>query len=143
MGDGRRVSALGNFYPTEANRLCSRPFDCGKDLTTNKLGATTTIMSMKEIITAKLTAALSPASLDVIDESENHRGHGGWREGGETHFRVRIVADAFSGMNRVGRHRAINDVLATELNAGVHALAIEARAPNEADPRAERVSDPS
>lgn len=99
-------------------------------------------MSMKEIITAKLTIALSPTGLDVIDESENHRGHGGWREGGETHFRVRIVADAFSGMNRVGRHRTINDILATELSTSVHALAIEARAPGEADPRAARVSDP-
>jgi BolA family transcriptional regulator, general stress-responsive regulator len=97
-------------------------------------------MSIKEIIEAKLTQALSPVSLTVIDESEKHRGHGGWREGGETHFRVQIVAAAFSGMNRVARHRAVNDLLADELANGVHALAIEVRAPEEPDPRAARVS---
>ncbi len=97
-------------------------------------------MSIKEIIEAKLTQALSPVSLTVLDESEKHRGHGGWREGGETHFRVQIVAAAFSGMNRVGRHRAVNDLLADELANGVHALAIEVRAPEEPDPRAARVS---
>lgn len=97
-------------------------------------------MSTREIIQSKLAAALSPVELDVIDESDRHKGHGGWREGGETHFRVRIVASAFSGMSRVNRHRTINDLLAGEIAAGVHALAIEARSPDEPDPRAARVS---
>lgn len=97
-------------------------------------------MSTKQSIITKLTAALAPSQLDVIDESEKHKGHGGWREGGETHFRVRIVSTAFSGQNRVARHRAINELLAEELAAGVHALAIEARAPEEPDPRATRVA---
>ena len=82
-------------------------------------------MSMKKTITDKLTAALSPSFLNVIDESENHRGHGGWREGGETHFRVQIATTAFEGLSRVSQHRAINEVLAAELADKVHALAIE------------------
>lgn len=77
-------------------------------------------------------ATLNPVRLEVIDESENHRGHGGWREGGETHFRVRIVAEAFRGTSRLARHRMVNDLLAAELAERVHALAIEARAPDEA-----------
>lgn len=88
-------------------------------------------MTMRETMTAKLTEAFAPASLDVIDESHHHQGHGGWREGGETHFRVRIVAEAFAGRSRVDRHRLINAALASELKTSVHALAIEARAPGE------------
>ncbi|NVK34153.1 MAG: BolA family transcriptional regulator [Rhodobacteraceae bacterium] len=94
--------------------------------------------TIKDIITAKLNAGLSPETLSVIDESHRHEGHGGWREGGETHFRVQIVASAFSGMSRVNRHRTVNDLLADEIAGGVHALAIEARAPEEPDPRASR-----
>lgn len=98
-------------------------------------------MSTKQTITDKLTAAFQPSLVNVIDESEKHRGHGGWREGGETHFRVRIAAAAFEGMNRVARHRAVNEVLAEELAAGVHALALEIRSDSEPDPRAGRASD--
>ncbi|MEJ1160361.1 BolA family protein [Prosthecomicrobium sp. N25] len=85
--------------------------------------------SYQERIREKLTAAFSPARLEVIDESDHHRGHGGWREGGETHFRVRIVAESFRGASRVEMHRLINRVLAEELAERVHALAIEASAP--------------
>lgn len=84
-------------------------------------------MSTKDTITAKLTKAFEPESLNVIDESEQHRGHGGWREGGETHFRVQIAAKSFEGMNRVAQHRAINEALSEEFENGVHALAIEVR----------------
>jgi BolA protein len=87
--------------------------------------------SYTDRITAKLTAALSPERLVVSDESENHRGHGGWREGGETHFRVEVVASAFAGRSRVERHRMVNAALAEELAGRVHALAIVARAPGE------------
>ncbi|MBG6207679.1 BolA protein [Labrenzia sp. EL_126] len=97
-------------------------------------------MSTKDTISAKLTAEFSPVYLNVIDESENHRGHGGWREGGETHFRVQISANAFEGMNRVARHRAIHEILAEELADSVHALALEIRTPDEPDPRAARVA---
>ncbi|MBO6892142.1 MAG: BolA family transcriptional regulator [Roseibium sp.] len=98
-------------------------------------------MSIKQSIVDKLTTAFSPRSLNVIDESEKHRGHGGWREGGETHFRVQIVSSSFEGMNRVARHRAINDLLADELAGGVHALALEIRSDSEPDPRAARISE--
>ncbi|WP_346907530.1 BolA family protein [uncultured Roseibium sp.] len=97
-------------------------------------------MSTRDSIIAKLTQALAPQTLDVIDESDKHAGHGGWSAGGESHFRVRIVSPAFSGLSRVNRHRKINELLADELAAGVHALAIEARAPDEADPRAVRAT---
>ena len=88
-------------------------------------------MSMKERITAHL-AALSPRELEVIDESEQHRGHGGWREGGETHFRVVIRAGLFDGLSRVERHRRINGLLAPEFARGLHALAIRAKGLEEA-----------
>lgn len=88
-------------------------------------------MTIRATITDKLTAAFAPLSLAVIDESENHRGHGGWREGGETHFRVRLVSAAFAGKSRLDRHRMVNQVLDAELKGRVHALAIEAKAPGE------------
>ena len=83
-------------------------------------------MTMKSTIVDKLTAAFSPASLDVIDESHLHAGHAGHREAGETHFRVQIVSAAFAGRSRLERHRMINEALAAELSGGIHALAIRA-----------------
>lgn len=80
-------------------------------------------------IEAKLTAAFAPAALEVIDESENHRGHGGWREGGETHFRVRMSAASLAGLSRVARSRAVHKALAAEMAGPVHALALELSAP--------------
>jgi BolA protein len=88
-------------------------------------------MGMREIITEKLTEAFAPASLRVEDESHQHEGHAGHRPGGETHFRVYIVSDAFRGKGRVERHRMINTTLAQELAGRVHALAIHANAPGE------------
>jgi BolA family transcriptional regulator, general stress-responsive regulator len=88
-------------------------------------------MRIRDSITEKLTRAFAPERLSVIDESHRHEGHAGWRPGGETHFRVSIVAAAFSGKSRLERHRMINQALAAELASGVHALAIEATAPGE------------
>jgi BolA protein len=88
-------------------------------------------MRTADVITEKLTAAFAPASLRVEDESHQHQGHAGHRPGGETHFRVYIVSDAFQGKSRIDRHRMINQTLAGELAAGVHALAIHAAAPGE------------
>lgn len=82
-------------------------------------------MSAKDTITTKLTEKFAPAFLDVIDESNKHFGHAGWREGGETHFRVRIATRHFDGMSRVAQHRAVMDALDAELKDRVHALAIE------------------
>jgi BolA protein len=96
-------------------------------------------MSMQARIEAKLTEAFSPERLAVINESHLHAGHHHTERGqeetfdgtGETHFRVRIVAGAFAGKSRIDRHRAVNALLADELKAGVHALAIEPAAPGE------------
>ncbi len=83
-------------------------------------------------ITARLTVALSPTQLAVIDDSEKHRGHGGYNpNGGESHFTVEIESPAFAGLSRVQRQRAVNDALRDLLVERVHALAIKARAPGE------------
>lgn len=84
-----------------------------------------------DLIEKKLTEALRPSSLKVLDESHQHAGHAGHRPGGETHFRVYIVSDAFTGKTRIARHRLVNAILSDELKGGVHALAIHAQAPGE------------
>ena len=81
-------------------------------------------MSIRDTMIAKLTAHFSPLHLEVIDESQSHHGHSGWREGGETHFRVRIATRNFDGMTRVAQHSAVMAVLDDELKDRVHALAI-------------------
>ena len=88
-------------------------------------------MSTQDVITEKLSKAFAPESLRVEDESRLHHGHAGHRPGGQTHYRVYIVSDAFRGKSRVERHRMINAALAAELAGGVHALAIHAAAPGE------------
>ncbi|MGZ3411755.1 MAG: BolA family protein [Xanthobacteraceae bacterium] len=88
-------------------------------------------MTMQSEIVGKLAAIFAPESLRVEDESHQHAGHSGDRPGGESHFRVHIVADAFKGKSRIERHRMINQALAAELAGGVHALAIHASAPGE------------
>ncbi|MFI5011483.1 MAG: BolA family protein [Hyphomicrobiales bacterium] len=88
-------------------------------------------MRMSERIERKLTAAFAPKALAVTDDSHKHHGHAGWRKGGETHFSVAVLSDAFVGKSRVERHRMINAALAEELAGGVHALAISAMAPGE------------
>ncbi|MEE9453749.1 MAG: BolA family protein [Paracoccaceae bacterium] len=81
-------------------------------------------MSYHARITQKLTTAFSPDFLRVTDESEQHRGHGGYREGGETHFDVTMRASAMNGLSRVARQRAVYAVLKDELQERVHALAL-------------------
>jgi BolA protein len=88
-------------------------------------------MATRDLITQKLSEAFAPARLEVIDESHQHVGHAGHRPGGETHYRVYIVSDAFQGKSRLERHRMINETLSSELKGGVHALAIHASAPGE------------
>jgi BolA family transcriptional regulator, general stress-responsive regulator len=89
---------------------------------------------MADLITRKLTEAFAPESLRVVDESEHHAGHAGHRPGGETHFRLYIVAQAFQGKSRLERHRMIHAALADPLASGVHALAIHAAGPEEGLP---------
>ncbi len=88
-------------------------------------------MATRDVIADKLSRAFAPARLDVVDESHQHVGHAGHRPGGETHYRVYIVSEAFRGKSRVERHRLVNEALSAELKGGVHALAIHASAPGE------------
>lgn len=88
-------------------------------------------MATQDVITEKLRKAFAPMSLSVEDESDRHVGHAGHRPGGQTHYRVYIVAAAFRGKSRLERHRMVNAALAEELSGGVHALAIHAAAPGE------------
>jgi len=80
--------------------------------------------------------ALRPTRLDVINESELHAGHRNSPGTGESHFRILVVSDVFSGKSRVERHRLINDLLKDELAGGIHALALSTLAPGEALPKA-------
>jgi BolA protein len=89
------------------------------------------MVSVKAKIEKKLTEAFRPDSLEIVDESHLHAGHAGHRPGGETHFRIRVVSEAFKGKSRVERHRIVNSVLAEELAGPVHALAIHSSAPGE------------
>jgi BolA protein len=82
-------------------------------------------MSKTQEIEARLQAALAPRELDVVDDSESHRGHGGYQEGGESHFNVRIRSAAFAGMNRLARHRAVHAALGPDLIERIHALALD------------------
>ncbi len=88
-------------------------------------------MQTRDLITEKLRKAFAPESLRVEDESHLHEGHAGHRPGGQTHYRLYIVAKAFRGKSRLDRHRMINAALESELAGGVHALAIHAAAPGE------------
>ena len=88
-------------------------------------------MTMKELIETRLTNALQPSHLAVVDESHLHAGHAGWREGGDTHYRLDIVSTAFEGKSRIDRHRLVNTALAEAFERGLHALAVKARAPGE------------
>ena len=86
---------------------------------------------MQERIVTRLTAALDPIALDIVDESDRHAGHAGAREGGGTHYRVRVVSAKFERKSRVERHRLVYDLLTAEFTDGLHALALVAKAPGE------------
>ena len=80
---------------------------------------------------ARLNSSLSPTRIELIDDSEQHRGHGGYNPAGESHFSLRIESPAFAGKNRVERQRMIHAALGELLHARVHALSIRASAPGE------------
>lgn len=82
-------------------------------------------MSVAETMTLKLKAAFDPATLDVQDVSEEHRDHGGWREGGETHFHIAMTSKSFNDKTKLEMQRAVNKALAIELSGPVHALSME------------------
>ncbi|MCC7267390.1 MAG: BolA family transcriptional regulator [Caulobacteraceae bacterium] len=79
----------------------------------------------------RLTAAFAPSHLEIIDDSARHAGHAGARPQGESHFTVEIESAAFQGLSRVARQRLVNQALAEQFAAGLHALSIRARAPGE------------
>ena len=84
---------------------------------------------MVPVIRDKLTAALQPVSIEVIDDSDKHRGHANHRPGKQTHFTVRMTAEAFRGQTPVARHRMVYALLKEELKGDMHALALELKAP--------------
>ncbi len=88
-------------------------------------------MSIEQQMREKLIVALEPTRLDIINESEQHAGHRSSPGTGESHFRLLIVSPAFEGKSRVERHRAVNEILAEELNGHIHALALKTYAPGE------------
>ena len=82
-------------------------------------------VTVTDLIRIRLDEAFSPRELEVVDDSERHRGHAGYQEGGESHFNVRIRADAFAGQTRIARHRAVHNALGKDLVARIHALALD------------------
>ena len=80
---------------------------------------------------ARLNSALSPTKIDLIDDSEQHRGHGGYNPEGESHFSLRVESPAFAGKTRVERQRMIYAALGDLMRERVHALSIRATAPGE------------
>lgn len=88
-------------------------------------------MTAEQCMREKLMMALEPHRLDVINESEMHAGHRSSPNTGQSHFRIVVVSPKFTGLSRVARHRMVNELLADEMNAGVHALALATYAPGE------------
>ncbi len=82
-------------------------------------------MLVQQEIHDKLTTAFAPSALEVVDDSESHRGHAGYQEGGQSHFNVMIRADVFAEMSRVARHRAVHKALGADLVGRIHALALD------------------
>ena len=81
-------------------------------------------MTVQEDIIDALTEHFQPTILEVSDVSEEHRGHSGWREGGETHFDVKISAVHFAGMSRIERHRSVHSALSPKIMRKIHALSL-------------------
>jgi BolA family transcriptional regulator, general stress-responsive regulator len=86
---------------------------------------------MQERIREKLARGLQPSALDIVNDSSRHAGHMGDDGSGESHFRVTVVASAFTGQNKVARQRMVYDLLAEEMRGGIHALSIKALTPDE------------
>jgi BolA family transcriptional regulator, general stress-responsive regulator len=87
-------------------------------------------VTLAETIRGRL-AALEPVSLELVDESEQHHGHSGWREGGGTHWRLAIVSPRFAGQSAVARHRLVYQAIGELMHNPIHALAITASTPEE------------
>ena len=90
-------------------------------------------MSLREVIISILTKELTPIYLEVTDFSERHKGHAGYRDGGETHFDVVVVSDIFSGKSRIERQKLVYKILEEEMKSKIHALTLKTLTPDEAD----------
>ena len=88
-------------------------------------------MSIKDRIREKLSLKLTINKLEIEDDSAKHAGHSGSREGGETHFNIKVVSPDFIGKNKVARHKLVYDALKDEMKERIHALSIKALAPEE------------
>ena len=86
-------------------------------------------MSVLSQLQHRLETRLEPESLEILDESDRHRGHSGWKEGGETHFRIAIKSSSFGGMSRIGRERAVHRAIGKDLLAKIHAISLHLSAP--------------
>ena len=82
-------------------------------------------MSVRQEIHDKLNTSFAPSRLEVVDDSESHRGHAGYQEGGQSHFNVLIRAQAFENMSRIQKHRAVHKAIGAELVGRIHALALD------------------
>jgi len=91
-----------------------------------------TPVKVADRIQTKLVDALTPVFINIVDESHKHKGHAGYREGGESHFQVTVVSAGFEGQNRVARQRQVYSILAEELAGPVHALSLKLMTPEEA-----------
>ena len=85
-------------------------------------------MAVSDEIHERLTAALQPKRLEIRDDSESHRGHAGFKEGGESHFHVTIAAEKLVVLSRIERHRAIHTAIGPDLLARIHALELKVEA---------------
>jgi BolA protein len=90
-------------------------------------------MSLREVIISILTKELTPIYLEVTDFSQRHKGHAGYRDGGETHFDVVVVSDIFSGKSRIERQKLVYKILEEEMKSKIHALTLKTLTPDEAD----------
>jgi BolA protein len=84
-------------------------------------------MGIADLMATRLTETFAPTLLEIRDDSEKHRGHAGYQEGGESHWQIVISSAAFDGMNRLARHRAIHAALGKDIIGRIHALAIDIR----------------
>jgi|CXWL01.1.fsa_nt_gi BolA protein len=106
-------------------------YNADKELTDHKSPS-----SRASRIEAAMKTQFAPSELSLSDESSRHAGHAGARPGGETHYRLRIVSAAFSGLSRVARQRLVNEALASEFAGGLHALSLELKSPEESQAEA-------
>jgi len=88
-------------------------------------------VSVEARMRERLGAALSPILVDLVDESNKHHGHAGWKDSGNTHWKLAIVSAVFAGKNTVARHRLVYQALGDLMENPIHALSITARAPGE------------